>query len=48
MQQVQMACPSNTAIYREATVLVADIDSLALLITGDRENFWDTPHKAGR
>ena len=43
---VQMAYPSNTATYRQATHLNAELDDLALLLTGDAEALWDHPRGA--
>lgn len=45
MAAIQMAYPSNTATYRQATHLNKELDDLALLLTGDSEALWDHPHK---
>ncbi len=43
MAAIQMAYPSNTAAYRQATHLNKELDDLALLLTGDAEALWDHP-----
>lgn len=43
MATIQMAYPSNTATYRQATHLNKELDDLALLLTGQPEVLWDHP-----
>ena len=47
MVKVSSAYPHNSAIYREANVMIRNIDDLALLFTGDKEYFWDEAPKIG-
>ncbi len=44
MIELQRCYPYRSAIYREAAVVMRDMDGLALLITGERDYFAAPRH----
>ena len=43
MADIQRAYAPQSGTYHQATHVAANLDDLALLLTGDRENLWDYP-----